>query len=117
MALSSREECEEFKGKWRDGVCVLEPYLRYLEKVEGLERELKNLPDVSLLGTQYFPLMLSRPICIMKELLKGATTLRLHILPVNEHISEEIGLIEKDQEHLGSDLKQMRLRREKIIVT
>jgi hypothetical protein len=104
-------------GNFRKGVCLVEPYLRYLEKFERLEKELADLPEISLVGTAYFPLMLSRPICMQKELLKAAIGLRLEMLPNNQHINEEIGLLKKDMQFLGEDLRLMRARGEHIKVS
>ena len=104
-------------GSFKKGLCLVEPYLRYLEKFERLEKELADLPEISLMGAQYFPLMLSRPICMQKELLKAASTLNLSMLPNNAHINEEIDLLKKDMANLGEDLRLARKRGEQVKVS
>lgn len=85
-----------------------EKYLRFLEKVEVLERELATLPELSLLGGSYFPPLLGYPICILKELVKWAHSAlkrgdvkQLRWLVDNEHIAEEIRLLQKVLKDLG----------------
>lgn len=90
----------------------LPEYLEFFEEVERLEAKLQDLPEISAIGTQFFPLMLSRPICILKELCKGASPENLWILPNNLHINEEL-----DLEIVGHDLRIMRARKEKVKVT
>lgn len=116
VVLVSKEECKEIGGKFVKGTCIVEPYLAFLEKVEKLESEFKQLPEIAVLGAQYFPLMLTRPICMEKELLKAASTLNLNMLPNNAHINEEIDLLRKDMRLVEEDLKLMRLRGEKIVL-
>lgn len=115
--MLSEEECHKIGGKFKKGVCLLEPYLTFWERVEELERGLKDLPEIAVLGTQYFPLMLSRPICIEKELLKAASRANLGMLVDNEHIREEIGLLQKDMQYLKEDFKLLHERREKVEIT
>jgi hypothetical protein len=115
--MVSEKECREMGGNFREGLCLVEPYLRYLEKFERLEKELVDLPEISLMGAQYFPLMLSRPICMQKELLKAASTLNLSMLPNNAHINEEIDLLKKDMANLGEDLRLARKRGEQVKVS
>lgn len=114
--MVSEDDCKEIGGKFVKGTCVVEPYLTFLEKVEKLEGEFKKLPEIAVLGAQYFPLMLTRPICMEKELLKAASTLNLSMLPNNQHVNEEIDLLRKDMELLGEDLRLMRARGEKPIL-
>jgi hypothetical protein len=115
--MVSEKECREMGGNFREGLCLVEPYLRLLDRIKQLEGEIKGLPEISLMGAQYFPLMLSRPICMQKELLKAASTLNLDILPNNIHINEEINLLQKDMTNLGHDLKLARKRGEKVKVS
>jgi len=99
-------------GRW--GQTPVQTYQDFFERVESLERQLADLPEVSLMGAQYFPLMLSRPICMMKELLRAVTRKNLDMLVDNQHILEEIRFLQKDMENLKRDLKIARERGEKV---
>lgn len=96
-------------------------YDEILAIFKELERKLKDLPEISLMGDQYFPLMISRPICIAKELLKWAITSietgdknQLRWLVDNIHILEEMNLLKKDMDNLGKNLEIARVRVEPL---
>ena len=92
-------------------------YLTFFEDVEQLEQKLAGLPEMSLEATQYFPLILSRPICIENELLKWSDPEKWHWLVDNEHITEEIGLLQKDLRLLKEALETTRRTGEKPVIS
>ncbi len=120
--LSLQLATEEMKHatRWEDLKAKLEAaqtsisYSDFFDLVQALEKLLANLPEVSLMGTQYFPLMLSRPICIAKELLRAVIKKNLDMLVDNPHILKEIELLQKDMENLKHDLKFARVRGERV---
>ena len=94
-------------------------YDEVLEAFEQIERQLRNMPEIELLGAQYFPRLLSYPICIAKELLKWARKAvrtgdkkELRWLIDNPHINEEIRGLQKTLENLEGDYAEARRRGE-----
>jgi len=94
-------------------------YDEILEAFEQIERQLKYIPEIELLGGQYFPALLTYPICIAKELLKWATKVihtsdkkQLEWLIDNPHIIEEIRGLQRTLENLERDYAEARRRGE-----
>jgi len=87
-------------------------YLEFLERYEQLERELKELPVVGPFGVNYAQLMLSRTICMAKEICKWAMKGDYHWLVDNQHILEEVSLLQKDMENLKHDVKVEKERKQ-----
>ena len=105
--------------KKKFSVVHITEYTKMLSDFESLERRLAILKEIDLLGTQYFPKLLSYPICIAKELLKWAIkTMRfndlrqLEYLTDNPHIQEEIDVLQKVLRELKEDLTEAKARGE-----
>lgn len=89
-----------------------EDYRKVREMFEAIEKEFASLPEIALLGGEYFPQLLSYPVCIAKELLKyaifaleGGDIKQLRWLYHNQHIEEEKRLLQKVLEDLNRDLE------------
>lgn len=101
-------------------IVYIKEYARVLSEFEDLERRLAMLKEIDLLGAQYFPKLLSYPICIAKELLKYAIRAmrtgdlrQLQYLVDNAHIHEEIDILQKVLDrNLKEDLKSAEARGE-----
>lgn len=113
------EDSEKYIRKWRlrESNPILPKYLEFFEEVEQLEHKLPDLPEIYLQATQIFPLVLSRPICIEKELLKWSHPDKWNWLVDNAHIAEEIGLLQKDLRILKEALETARRTGEKPVIS
>ena len=107
------------KGPIRKALYKEISYDEVLEAFEQIEHQLKRMPEIELLGAQYFPRLLSYPLCIAKELLKWAIKAvrtgdkkELRWLIDNPHINEEVRGLQKTLENLERDYVEARKRGE-----
>lgn len=86
-------------------------YWDYFADLEKLEKKALQLPKLCSRGTEIFPLILSRQICVSKELVKLHKPERWQYIPNNNHVMEELGLLKRDIEIIGEEIAARRRQR------
>jgi len=115
--IVTEKECRDAGGRFVNGVCFLEGYEEVYKDLANLEKKILRLPQISIVDTEYLPLMLTRPICMAKEMAKYGSQSNLEYLVGNAHILQEMDLLQHDMENLEKDWKIAEERKESVRVS
>ncbi|MEM2446109.1 MAG: hypothetical protein QW734_05580 [Candidatus Bathyarchaeia archaeon] len=94
----------------------MDGYEEVYRDLAAVERKIMRLPRISIVDTEYLPYMLTRPICIAKEIAKWGRIANLEWLVDNAHILQEMELLQHDMENLKRDWVIAKERREEVKV-
>jgi len=109
-------EFEDLFGLWSGMIPAFTNYHQLLNHLDWLETQMAKLPSVSSRGTNLLGMTITRPICMLKEVVKWAAVGEINddlsrmrwITPDNQHINEEWALFQKDLKEIEENLKWLR---------